>query len=103
MTDVSVLGVKPDLDLTELNAWVTAREQTMAPVIGIAKGATSNGKPETAVSFDLDQDTLETNFARVKLKVGNAPVLAPNEVLVCEGKAYISGALTPVFLVRKKT
>ena len=103
MTDVSVLGVKSDLDLTKLNDWIKAREQTMAPVIAIAKGATSDGKPETAVSFDLDQDTLETNFARLKKKVGDAPVVAPDEVLVCEGKAYISGALTPVFLVRKKT
>lgn len=101
MADVRVLGVAKDLDLAALNKWIAQRERTLAPVVATGEGETAGGSQETAVSFDLDQPTRKSKFAKVKLKVGDAVVVAPDETLVCEGKAYISGVLTAVFLVRK--
>ncbi|WP_421931866.1 hypothetical protein [Phenylobacterium sp.] len=103
MADVRVVGASKDLDLALLNTWIGQRERLMGPVVGVGAGQTPEGQPETAVSLDLDQPRPKKNFAKVKLKVGGAAVVAPDQVLVCEGQAYISGVLSDVFLVRKKT
>lgn len=103
MTDIVIVGAPKDLDLTDLNRWLSQNERTAAPVVAIGQGVGEGGDPQTAVSLDYDQEPLTANFATAKLKVGAAAVVASDEVLVCEGKAYISNALTAVFLVRKKT
>jgi hypothetical protein len=100
--DVKIIGADPGLDLQALTGWVQGREQTLAPVVAISLGEGADGKTQTAVSFDLNRDTLTAKFATVKLLVGGAPVVGPNETLVCKGKAYVSNAETGVFLVRPK-
>jgi hypothetical protein len=100
--DIRVIGAEAGLDLTGLNQWVADREQTMAPVEAISGGEDPAGNDITAVSFDLNRNPLANKLARVKLLVGGQEVVGPNEKLVCKGKAYISGTLTGVFLVRDK-
>lgn len=102
MADVRVYGASKDFNLTRLNDWVAQKERLMGPVVAIGQGATDTGSDETAVSIDLDQDRLTQKFAKVKLKVGSSVAVGSNEALVCEGNAFISGALTAVFLVRDK-
>jgi hypothetical protein len=102
MPDLRILGVSKDADLSTLNTIIRQREHTFAPVVAIQLGETSEGKLETGITFDASQNHLTAKFARAKLSVAGAAVVAADETLVCEGKAYLSGTATAVFLVRPK-
>lgn len=102
MPELRILGVEGGADLTTLNKIISQREHTFAPLVAIQLATTSDGKHETALTFDASLNHLTGKYAQAKLSVGGAPVLGADEKLVCEGQAYISGFPVAVFVVRPK-
>ena len=98
MADPTTVGADKTLDLAGLNLWVAQQEQLMGPLVSIGDGGDA-----TAAAFDMDQPAVVLNFAQVNLRLGQSCVVPAGRALVCDGQAYISGALMAVCVSRTIT
>ncbi|WP_297512289.1 hypothetical protein [uncultured Caulobacter sp.] len=89
------IAAEPNLDLLELNQWVKEQEMTLGPItaIGLDDG-------RTAASFNVYGDLVTSHWAKIVLRVGDECPLEAGWTLICKGEAYVSGAATPVCVMR---
>lgn len=91
-----VVGADPSFDLVQLNQWIKEQEMTLGPIteIGLGDGL-------TAVGFDILGDLVTRNWASISLQTGGQCQLGASWTLVCQGQAYVSGAVQAVCVARQ--
>jgi hypothetical protein len=88
MSDIATIGADKTLDLASLNVWIAQQEQLLGPLTAIGDGG-----DDTAASFDMAQPPVSHDFTQLSLRLGADCVVPPGHVLVCQGEAYVGGAL----------
>ena len=92
------LGAKPEskqYSLAKLQSWVRGAESLLGPILAIGNDGT-----QSAGTFDVDNPDNPSSPIRSVVKIttsGNAP---PGTTKLCDGWAFVSGAVQHVIVYR---